>query len=621
MSHLPLLPAFKTSRARRGAVAVMALIVILVGAILFQAYTSHVLADLKAAGTFDRYAQLQGERRAIANLVRESVLEYYERPRLGQPEVGLTEILNGYLASMKGASSIDYAAAVVGSAFPNPAKDAFWPNLDPSNIDGDVPVTGGRIHPISLPPDLAHSRIARYFDPGAKALSIQDSGGANDIFQIDVTRNGGTDGTDAVFHYYVRLFQVPVTDENLIAYCTSDKAANIPADPPELPDSVKTAIANRSISALALSKMNGPGATLFASSPNSYPFLFRELFSAASSLWEYVFYVNEDKTTHNAVNYASDLFPTEEGVYVLSDPYNLSGVTQGLTDLTNMNGSTGFDPDWRDAADNHVSSGGYRVDEDGNFLYNSPGVTVTVGGVTYGDTSPAGGDGIINEDLNWDGTGNTEGDAAVAISLGLAPAKTTPVKVFWTFDLDKIPDPTTGDLNFRRVYVHLPENLTGEPISTAANSTITITDTGVGTTSGPVKPVILCIEGWSRANNLINGHPYPDNFTVYLRQDGGKLADQQLMIYAVGTDLNVETDCDLDGAILLDDKLAGLSFSGKLNLKGLLAWHGGMSAPNVATPSVNVNSANLSVARLGSSAFRAVAPRFLVVDVQSCVTE
>jgi len=599
----------------------MALIVILVGAILFQAYTSHVLADLKAAGTFDRYAQLQGERRAIANLVRESVLEYYERPRLGQPEVGLTEILNGYLASMKGASSIDYAAAVVGSAFPNPAKDAFWPNLDPSNIDGDVPVTGGRIHPISLPPDLAHSRIARYFDPGAKALSIQDSGGANDIFQIDVTRNGGTDGTDAVFHYYVRLFQVPVTDENLIAYCTSDKAANIPADPPELPDSVKTAIANRSISALALSKMNGPGATLFASSPNSYPFLFRELFSAASSLWEYVFYVNEDKTTHNAVNYASDLFPTEEGVYVLSDPYNLSGVTQGLTDLTNMNGSTGFDPDWRDAADNHVSSGGYRVDEDGNFLYNSPGVTVTVGGVTYGDTSPAGGDGIINEDLNWDGTGNTEGDAAVAISLGLAPAKTTPVKVFWTFDLDKIPDPTTGDLNFRRVYVHLPENLTGEPISTAANSTITITDTGVGTTSGPVKPVILCIEGWSRANNLINGHPYPDNFTVYLRQDGGKLADQQLMIYAVGTDLNVETDCDLDGAILLDDKLAGLSFSGKLNLKGLLAWHGGMSAPNVATPSVNVNSANLSVARLGSSAFRAVAPRFLVVDVQSCVTE
>ncbi|GEM_PF-6606802 len=621
MSHLPLLPAFKTSRARRGAVAVMALIVILVGAILFQAYTSHVLADLKAAGTFDRYAQLQGERRAIANLVRESVLEYYERPRLGQPEVGLTEILNGYLASMKGASSIDYAAAVVGSAFPNPAKDAFWPNLDPSNIDGDVPVTGGRIHPISLPPDLAHSRIARYFDPGAKALSIQDSGGANDIFQIDVTRNGGTDGTDAVFHYYVRLFQVPVTDENLIAYGTSDKAANIPADPPELPDSVKTAIANRSISALALSKMNGPGATLFASSPNSYPFLFRELFSAASSLWEYVFYVNEDKTTHNAVNYASDLFPTEEGVYVLSDPYNLSGVTQGLTDLTNMNGSTGFDPDWRDAADNHVSSGGYRVDEDGNFLYNSPGVTVTVGGVTYGDTSPAGGDGIINEDLNWDGTGNTEGDAAVAISLGLAPAKTTPVKVFWTFDLDKIPDPTTGDLNFRRVYVHLPENLTGEPISTAANSTITITDTGVGTTSGPVKPVILCIEGWSRANNLINGHPYPDNFTVYLRQDGGKLADQQLMIYAVGTDLNVETDCDLDGAILLDDKLAGLSFSGKLNLKGLLAWHGGMSAPNVATPSVNVNSANLSVARLGSSAFRAVAPRFLVVDVQSCVTE
>jgi hypothetical protein len=599
----------------------MALIVILVGAILFQAYTSHVLADLKAAGTFDRYAQLQGERRAIANLVRESVLEYYERPRLGQPEVGLTEILNGYLASMKGASSIDYAAAVVGSAFPNPAKDAFWPNLDPSNIDGDVPVTGGRIHPISLPPDLAHSRIARYFDPGAKALSIQDSGGANDIFQIDVTRNGGTDGTDAVFHYYVRLFQVPVTDENLIAYGTSDKAANIPADPPELPDSVKTAIANRSISALALSKMNGPGATLFASSPNSYPFLFRELFSAASSLWEYVFYVNEDKTTHNAVNYASDLFPTEEGVYVLSDPYNLSGVTQGLTDLTNMNGSTGFDPDWRDAADNHVSSGGYRVDEDGNFLYNSPGVTVTVGGVTYGDTSPAGGDGIINEDLNWDGTGNTEGDAAVAISLGLAPAKTTPVKVFWTFDLDKIPDPTTGDLNFRRVYVHLPENLTGEPISTAANSTITITDTGVGTTSGPVKPVILCIEGWSRANNLINGHPYPDNFTVYLRQDGGKLADQQLMIYAVGTDLNVETDCDLDGAILLDDKLAGLSFSGKLNLKGLLAWHGGMSAPNVATPSVNVNSANLSVARLGSSAFRAVAPRFLVVDVQSCVTE
>ncbi len=617
MSHIPLLPAFKTSRARRGAVAVMALIVILVGAILFQAYTSHVLADLKAAGTFDRYAQLQGERRAISNLVRESVLEYYERPRLGQPEVGLTEILNGYLASMKGASSIDYAAAVVGSAFPGADKDAFWPHLDPANIDGDVSVNGGRIHPINLPPDLAHSRLARYFDPGAKVLSIQNGAGSSDIFQIDVTRDGGTGGTDAVFHYYVRLFQVPVTDENLIAYGTSDKAANIPANPPELPDSVKTAISDGSISALALSKMNGPGATLFAST-DSYPFLFRELFSAASSLWEYVFYVNKDVLTNNAVNYASDLFPTEEGVYVLSDPYNLSGVSLGLTDVSNMDGSTGFDPDWRDAADQHVSVNGYRVDDDGNFLYNAPGVTVTIGGVTYGDTNS---NGIIDEDLDGSGTGNTEGDAAVAVALNLAPAKTTPVKVFWTFDLDKIPDPTTGDLNYRRVYVHLPESLAGEPISTAANSTITITDTGVGTTSGPTKPVILCIEGWSRANNLINGHPYPDNFTVYLRQDGGKLADQQLMIYAVGANLNVETDCALDGAILLDDKLAGLSFSGKLNLKGLLAWHGGMSAPNVATPSVNVNSANLSVARLGSSAFRAVAPRFLVVDVQSCVTE
>jgi hypothetical protein len=186
----------------------MALIVIVVGAIVFQAYMTHVIADLKASVTFDRYAQLQGERRAIANLVRESVLEYYERPRLGQdldPADTVVTILNGYLTSMHGASGASFVASISGTGFPSPSKTSFWPMLDPDNIDANVDITGGSLVPESLPASLARSRIARYFGPGEKAISVQTGGSSSsDVFQIDVTRTSG--GTSLAYHFFVRMF-------------------------------------------------------------------------------------------------------------------------------------------------------------------------------------------------------------------------------------------------------------------------------------------------------------------------------------------------------------------------------------------------------------------------------
>lgn len=611
-------------RGRRGAVAVMALLIVVVMAVLFQAYLTHVMSDMNAGNTFDRISQYNGERMAIGNLVKEAVLQYYERPRVGQNGFTIQTLLNDYLNAMDNGGPVAYVVNV-NSAFPLSTDAAgagiFWPRL----AGNDTPLSGAFVlHNEALPQNLAKSRVAQFVgDPAQNVLSVRN--GNNDIFQITVSRI--ENARQVNFVYYIRLFQVPVTDFNLIAYGITDVVADIPAAPPAINGATSTSIANGNLSVLALSRMDAPNDINrnSAVASTAYPYLYRELFSAAAGVWEYVCYNNTDVHGQN-INYMMDIIPNRFGVYVLEDPYmgDVQRVNQGaggaapvVDVVSDLAGTNGFDPDYRDAANNRVSFNGYRVDADGEFLYTNANVADPATGVVV-DTN---GDGIINEDLDGDGVfdGYDEGDASMGFSLygsTVVPAVSQPVSVSWVIDLDRVPNPTTGtDLNYRRIYIHLPDDqatITAYPINI---SSVTITDSNPGaTTPGATLPVIICVEGWSCATKMmLNDNTRPNaNYTINLE---GNLTDQQVMLYAAAADVLITDNCQMSGMLLFDDRLSGFATNNNktFTLNGLVAWNGTMPSATIG-----MNDPGVTINRLaGNNDFRAIAPRFLLVDVRS----
>jgi hypothetical protein len=622
------------ARSRKGAVAFMAVLVVVVMAILFQAYSTHVLSDMKTGQTFDTQSQYNGERMAIGNLVKEAVLQYYERPRVGQDTGSISSILSAYLTAMDNGSTVNYSISypatetLLTAEFP-PATDAtnpniFWPKIpDVSVLNAETKIGGTSstfiLKDVAVPSDILKSRVAQFVgNPDNRILSVFN--GTSNVFPITVTRSEG--GKSINFRYYVRLYQVPVTDFNLAAYAITDVVTDIPATPPTINAATSAKITNGTISTLALSRMNvNTGINKDGTFPmTAYPYIFRELFSSAASVWEYVFYKNTTSTGRN-INFMMDVIPNRYGVYALDDPY-MGGVTQDnlgaggtttTTPKTDMTGASGFDPDYRDSANNMVNADGYRVDANGKLLYTSK--SVAVGGATI-DTN---GDGIIN-DTDWDGDGiydgTDEGDAAAAYAAygeTVVPKLSPPVKVSWTFDLDKVADPTTGDTTFRRIYIHLPDSQAAIDAGQIKDSSITITDLASGAHVGS-KPFIICVEGWSSANKLLNhdaSRP-TNNYKVYLG-GGANMLDQQVALFVVGADVVVSGPCQMNGMLLLDDRLAGFSAVDSFTLNGLVAWSGVMSSAQVG-----MNVGNVTINRLaGTNSFRSVSPRFLLVDVRS----
>jgi hypothetical protein len=579
-------------RSRKGAVAILALVIALVGAILFQAYLTHVLSDIKTSGEFDTVSQYEGERRAIGNLVKESVLQYYECPRLNVGVTSVQKTLEAYLAAMK-MTNITYSVDTM-PALPSNAEATFWVNLSvDGDSDGEVMEagdsetlgTGFKLKSELLPDILSKSRIAQYIPDPDNVLSIQTDA-LDDVFTFVITRTDSNTNTEVIFTYYVRMFQVPVTDYNLVAYAMADTTADIVDKPPTLSTTMVDAIKDGDISALCLSKMADDSAItkISLAASTSYPYSYRELFSAGNGVWEWVFYDDE---------YIGQYFPTNtgNGVYLvnLSTTPSEETVTVDGVSYADEYGTTGFTPAY--------------------YNTNSPSGRVSCNG--YPETCDAA-TGYPTGFTNWSGTAITDqdGDGAVteldASIAGVVPK--VPTKVLWKFDLNKIS--TLGTATERRIYIKLPEDALP-----STKSTITLTDSTVSGVDTAGK-VVICIEGWKRYNNnkadITNA---PENYTFYLGDatTATNLTDQQILLFAVGANIITPSDgTTMNGAILLDDRLSGFPASNKLTLNGLFAWSGG------GNTSASVKLDGLTVNKLAvANYFRKLAPRYLLVNVQS----
>jgi hypothetical protein len=587
-------------RARKGAIAIMALLIVVVMAILFQTYMTHVLSDMKTGGMFDKVAQYNGERQAIGNLVKEAVLQFYERPRVGQTVPAMNTLIDQYLNQME-TGNVTYTVTNI-DAFPANAPAAFWPTIPNSAAAGvDTAIGAFWLHSETVPGDLAKGRVARFFgDSNASVLAVLNTA-KKDIFSVQVSRATGGN-TDATFTFYLRMFQVPVTNFNLVSYAITDNAADIPNALPSLGGGINAG----NLNVLALSKMNQNGINLAGTaSATTYPYMYRELFSAAASVWEYAFYTN---TTFNYI--VTDVMNNANDMYMLMDPYagtvytqTGSGAAVVMHPQSDPNGLTGFDPEYKynDGAGNvtTVDINGYRVTVSGGVNPQTGAVT----GLLYNDGTPA-------TDYNLDGAINhADVDARDGGPFHL------PNELDWTFDLERIA-PVTAGSTYRRIYVHLPDAL-----GTIQRSQINMIDSVHGTVGA--LPVIICVEGWSRANTLITnpGAAIPANYQVYL---DGDLTDQQVMIYSVGTNVLLANNCSMDGVLLFDDKIAGFSRNNHaFTFRGLFAWNGGMTAPNLVPSAISINEDHISVAPLPAGTvnqFRSLAPRFMLVDVRSETT-
>ena len=587
-------------RARKGAIAIMALLIVVVMALLFQTYMTHVLSDMKTGGTFDEVAQYNGERQAVGNLVKEAVLQYYERPRLGQAvPSSLSDLVQDYLDQMQ-AGGTTYTVSSI-DPFPANAPTTFWPTIPNSAAAGvDSAIGAFWLHSENVPVDLAKGRVAQFFgDSNASVLEVLNAA-KKDIFSVQVTR--ATGGTHATFTYYLRLFQVPVTNFNLISYAITEKAADIPDTPPDLGNGITLA----NVNALALSKMNQVGINLLGTaSTTTYPYMYRELFSATASVWEYAFYTN---TTFNYI--VTDVMQDATDMDMLMDPYTgdvytqtVNGASVTMTRKSSFDGSTGFDPEYKynDGA-GHVTTvdvNGYRVTSTGGI---DPRTGVETG-LLFNDGTAA-------TDYNLDGAINhLDVDARDGGPFHL------PNELDWTFDLEKIV-PVTAGSTYRKIYVHLPDTL-----GTIQHSRVNLIDSLHGTVGAT--PVILCVEGWSRANKIIvtPGAALPPVYQIFL---DGDLTDQQVMIYDVGADILLASNCSMDGVLMFDDKIAGFSRNNHtFTFRGLFAWSGKMTKPNLTPSGIAIDEDHISVAPLPAGTdnqFRSIAPRFMLVDVRSETT-
>ncbi len=289
------------SRSRRGGVAVMALILAVVMLLMFQAYITNVISDNGVGESLDRYTQYQGERVALERIVKEAVLEHYELIRMGKASPGVTSLLNSFLSSMAGSSGVTYTASTVPD-LPGNSIGSFWPL-----IRGNPQSLGGSYNLFDVPMGNVTSKrkVGQYAPNPASVYAVAGAASTDDVFEFVIDRTG--DGNTVRFNLYTRLYQVPASDYNLISYAIATSPANIPASPPAITSAMSAALANGSLHGLAMTQMGGGNAI---SSAVDFPYSYRELFSAASLLWEWVFYDDD---------YIRTLFPNKNWVFTRMD--------------------------------------------------------------------------------------------------------------------------------------------------------------------------------------------------------------------------------------------------------------------------------------------------------------
>ena len=229
----------------------MALVMAIISAVLLQAYLTKVTGDLTASAALDRHLQFQGERVAVERVVKEAILQYYEMPRFGTAPPSVDAVIVQLLDQMSSDGEVTFSLQS-SPTLPGSTSSVFNPDSFWAALTGDeTPIGNGFVlKENSL--EQSHKR-AYSFLPWFPALEVVNDSSGDFIFPFVVQRSG-TGGT-VTFQVNVRMWQVPVSDFNLVSYVIAEDQTSLPDDPPALSAGLSSAITSAQIAGLCMSKM------------------------------------------------------------------------------------------------------------------------------------------------------------------------------------------------------------------------------------------------------------------------------------------------------------------------------------------------------------------------------
>jgi hypothetical protein len=260
-------------KGKKGSVSFFVLLFILAALFFFQSYLSFTTADYNTGWDLDDRTQRIVEEANLRIIVKQALLTYYERGYFSDPDSSTVEqLINVQLGYLNANNSVSYTLAST-PVLPGRGDD-FWPFLrgDTTSLEG-----GGSLVKSSSDRDFDH--VNDFLTPDKDAFEVQNAGDPD--FPFVFTRS--TDGASITVN--ARMWQVPVTDFNLYAYGVPVKDG-IPVNPPPLSASVSSAIQNGSLRAITLSQIG----SIAGQQTTTYPFYYRELFSAGAQVWQGLFY-------------------------------------------------------------------------------------------------------------------------------------------------------------------------------------------------------------------------------------------------------------------------------------------------------------------------------------------
>jgi len=270
--YLPL-----SASRKRGAITLFVLLFILVALSFFQSYIHFSTADYATGHDLILFKQKEVDKQNLQVILKEALLTYYEGGQMGQPMGSLPALITDQL-NLLNSSDVTFALTSYPS-LPSNSRDLFWPF-----ISGSSTALNGSFRLTETAAERSFNRVNDFLDPDLSALQVTNGSNGYFVFTFSRTESGKAAETISIT---ARLWQVPVCDFNLFTYSTS-VPSSIPATPPVLSSQLQAQINSGAIRTLTLSAI--PSSSLSGNAGTEFPYAYRELSSATSSVWQYLFY-------------------------------------------------------------------------------------------------------------------------------------------------------------------------------------------------------------------------------------------------------------------------------------------------------------------------------------------
>ena len=268
-------PFPSTTRSVRGHLAVVVLIFLVVTGLLLQAFVHWSLADERMAHAIDLAAQRRAEVAGLENVVKEALLLHYEIGLNATPPAVSTLINEGLNAVTAGAVQ-STAVPVVPGWSPGTFQAPFAVYRDGATTS----LGGGFTASVESAQPRALRRLDNVRLPHLPPIIVRN--GLSDTFTFGFSR---ASPTAASYRVTARLWQVPITDFEIVAYATPTDGT-LPQIT-RLPSLGTNDLSEPAVRAgLVLTGLStGPGAVAVGS---VLPASQREIVSLAGIQWSYI---------------------------------------------------------------------------------------------------------------------------------------------------------------------------------------------------------------------------------------------------------------------------------------------------------------------------------------------